>query len=259
MSKTDVLLTNRHFAELNPIIMGAERCNGGHRFGPAVRGYTLLHYVVSGRGVFCNEQGRYPVKAGEVFRILPGEVTVYQADEEDPWNYRWIGFDGSLATRFAELPPVFALPPEAAASFSLEDADDGVAEYRIAAKLFRLYAELFSMGGKKSNYVRRVQDYIAASYMTRLRVEEIAAYMHLDRRYLSRIFREKLGQSIQEYILSVRMEEAAKLLTQGLRVGEVAERCGYSDAFLFSKLFKKQFGISPMHWKKQQTEEKNRQ
>lgn len=257
MKKVDILLTNRHLKDLNPIIIGMEACESGHSFGPAVRNYTLLHYTVSGRGYFHTGGVTYPVGSGEVFRILPGEVTVYRADERDPWCYRWIGFDGELAAPFATLPPVFSLPAGAVHCFSLEDSD-GAPEYRIAAKLFRLYAELFGSTPQKGNYVRRVQDYVEASYMLKIQVEEIAAQMHLDRRYLSRLFQQKTGQTIQDYIISVRMAEAVRCLSEGLSVGESAERCGYSDMFLFSKMFKRRFGVSPANWKKLQTETKNR-
>ncbi len=250
MNQTEVLLTNRHLHDLNPIVMGSEQCESGHRFGPAVRSYTLLHYVVSGKGYFQAGGMTYEVSAGDLFRILPGEVTVYWADQECPWYYRWVGFDGALSARFAALPPVLTLSAGAARFFALEDSD-GSPEYRVAAKLFRLYDELFGETPKKGNYVRQVQDYVDASYMTDLRVENIAAQLHLNRRYLSRLFRQKTGQTIQNYILSVRMAEAVRCLSEGLSVGESAERCGYADVFLFSKMFKRQFGISPAHWKKE--------
>ena len=51
MRMTTLMLTNRHLRDLNPILAGAENCEPGHAFGPAVRNYTLLHYVASGRGV----------------------------------------------------------------------------------------------------------------------------------------------------------------------------------------------------------------
>lgn len=256
MRKIDLFLTNRHLNDLNPIVVGAEDCEPGHRFGPAVRNYTLLHYVANGKGIFQSGGTTYPVKAGEVFRILPGEVTVYQADWKEPWSYRWVGFDGGLSGRFASLPPVFAVSAGLAHCFSMEDSE-GTPEYRVASKLFRLYAELFDSAPQKINYVRRVQDYVEASYMLKIRVEEIAEQMHLDRRYLSRLFREKTGQTVQDYLISVRMAEAMRCLSQDFSVAETAERCGYSDVFLFSKMFKRRFGISPANWKKNQIEKKN--
>ncbi len=253
----EYILTNRNLHDLNPLLLGWETCRSGHSFGPAVRNYTLLHYVVSGKGTFQTGGKVYSVGRGEVFRILPGEVTIYRADANDPWEYHWLAFDGLLSEKFATLPPVFAVSEEAARCFDMED--DNAIEFRVASNLFRLYAEIFGPTSHNGHYVRRVRDYIKASYMRDVRVEEIAANLHLDRRYLSRIFRQKMGQTIQKYLLSVRMTEAQNCLLAGLSVGETAERCGYKDAFLFSKMFKKHFGISPANWKKQSESEKNGQ
>ena len=70
--KSDVLLINRHFAELNPVIVGQEVCAPGHRFGPSVRKYVLLHCVLSGKGTYTCGGVTYPVATGQIFRILPG-------------------------------------------------------------------------------------------------------------------------------------------------------------------------------------------
>ena len=61
--KQDLVLSNLHLRDLNPRICGREACAPGHTFGPAVREYHLLHYVVRGTGVFrraqavCKEKG----------------------------------------------------------------------------------------------------------------------------------------------------------------------------------------------------------
>ena len=141
MHITRWLLTDRHLQDLNPLIAGEQACPPGHSFGPNVRNYTLLHYVITGRGTFYARNQAFPVGPGQVFLILPGEVTTYQADENDPWQYRWIGFNGSLAHRFSALPPVFALPWELFDGMFPGDVNN--AEYLLAGGLFRLYARLF--------------------------------------------------------------------------------------------------------------------
>lgn len=240
---------NRYFADLNPLSAGEEQCRAHHRFGPAIRHYTLIHFVLSGKGVFETDGKRYEVHAGEAFLILPGKVTVYEADGNDPWAYRWIGFDGNLSGKFAELPPVFRVSELTVGTFA--PAENTVAEYRFASALFGLYAELFAGSGSGGHhYVRRVSDYVRASYMRQnLRVEDIAALLNLDRRYLSRIFKQKTGESIQDYLISVRMEEAKRCLLRGTSVKETANLCGYADPFLFSKMFRRRVGVSPTEWK----------
>ena len=103
----DIGLVNRGFRDLNPVIIGEESCEGGHKFGPSIRPYTLIHFVKSGMGYFTRGGVTYMVRAGEAFLICPDEITVYMADENDPWEYQWVGFDGELTARFRTLPAVF--------------------------------------------------------------------------------------------------------------------------------------------------------
>lgn len=89
-------LSNCALTPVNPVNVGFEHCRPRHAFGPAVRSYWLLHYIVSGCGVFRSGGKEYAVSAGECFVIHPGEVTRYEADRADPWHYIWIGFTAAF-------------------------------------------------------------------------------------------------------------------------------------------------------------------
>ncbi len=246
------LLVNRNFRELNPILVGEEHCTSGHSFGPAVRKYTLIHYVISGCGSYMVGEHTYAVHPGEAFIILPDEVTVYTADEFDPWFYRWIAFDGELSKHFANAPRVISPSPRIFESIGEAITNvSSMREYRLCATLFELYADVFSGRSESHHYVRRVQDFVCASYMQDISVERIAESMNLDRRYLSRIFKERSGQTIQNYIISVRLEAARERLLEGATVSEAALLCGYGDECNFSKMFKLRYGISPGRWRQQ--------
>ena len=242
-----ILITNRKLSDLNPLIAGEEICHPGHRFGPAVRRYTLIHYVVKGKGMFYSRDQAFPVRAGQAFLILPDETTTYEADKDDPWHYRWIGFDGRLSADFAGLPPVFSMSESLIPSAFHPPQDSPVLEYQLTGLLFQLYAELFS--GGKNSHIRKVESYIQAAYMHNIRVEDIARLLNLDRRYLSRLFRENTGQSIQEYLISVRMKETSHCLRRGCSVQEAAALCGYEDLSCFSRMFKRYYAVSPGRWK----------
>ena len=245
----DIALVNRGFKDLNPRVLGEEQCVAAHRYGPAIRPYTLIHFVIKGCGTYEKGGVEYQVHAGEAFIILPGEVTVYHASETDPWHYQWIGFDGSLSTRFAELPPVIRYAQNWAGEMLQCDENDGMLEYKTTALLFGMYGEFFASQKHSNHYVRRVKNYIQAMYMQQVRVERIAQIMNLDRRYLSRLFKEKTGQSIQDYLISVRIEAAQKHLKNGASVAEAAQLCGYDDVCNFSKMFKRLTGLSPGQWR----------
>ena len=70
-----------------------------------------------------------------------------------------------------------------------------------------------------------------------------------DRRFRD-LFRQQFGTTPNQYITTKKVEHAKKLLSAGgISVTEVSERCGFSDVFYFSKVFKQMTGVSPSAWK----------
>ena len=250
MQAQNLFLTNRQLRDLNPLIAGEQVCDPGHSIRSTIRKYNLIHYVYRGKGTLHIRGEVYTVLPGQAFLLRPGERASYAADEQDPWHYCWIGFDGSLALGFSELPPVFDLPQAVFADFSQLAQDPSVTEYRLAAKLLQIYALLFSGNTSSNRHVRQVENYIRLSYMHPIRVENIANQLNLDRRYLSRLFKKETGVSIQEYLLTVRLKEADHYLRQGYSVKESAFLAGYEDVSNFSKMYKRHYGQSPAHRRK---------
>lgn len=246
----DFIFENKHFSDLNPINCGFERCKPRHKFGPAIRDYYLIHYVVKGQGLFQTAGREYTVRPGMIFIINRGERTFYQADGQNPWEYIWIGFDGALSEAFGQLPPVVQL--SSSLFFEMREArhlQNTKAEF-LTAKLFMLYSALFESQEASISYAKQVADFIENNYMKRIYIEEIARNLKIDRRYLSKLFRAEYGVSLQQYIIDLKMRKASELLLGGYQVKEVADMVGYEDAFNFSKIFKKNTGFTPSGFKR---------
>ena len=69
----------------------------GHRYGPAVRSYYLIHFILAGKGTFQANQHTYHLHAGQGFLIEPDYQTTYESDADEPWTYIWVAFNGSRA------------------------------------------------------------------------------------------------------------------------------------------------------------------
>jgi len=77
----------------------------------------------------------------------------------------------------------------------------------------------------------------------------IAARYRMHPGYLSRLFKQEMGETLSEYLLRTKMERAADLLKQGqYKVGEIAAMVGYSAPSYFSIMFKKHTGYSPREY-----------
>ena len=88
---------DERFVDLNLYQYGWEQTEPLHSYGPYARNHYLFHYVISGKGLLLANGQEYAIEGGHGFLITPGEVTTYRADEQDPWEYTWIEFDGLRA------------------------------------------------------------------------------------------------------------------------------------------------------------------
>ena len=88
--------------------------------------------------------------------------------------------------------------------------------------------------------------YINLHYSEPLCIDEMARQFHLHPIYYGSLFRESMGMTFKQYLISVRLNYAENMLKSGeYSIGEVALQCGFSDIFYFSKLFKEKKGIPP--------------
>lgn len=76
---------------------GCSKTEPLHSFGPALKPNYVIHFVLNGKGRFSIGGQKYELESGSGFLIPPGELAFYQADEQEPWTYIWVGFTGNKA------------------------------------------------------------------------------------------------------------------------------------------------------------------
>ena len=250
---------------LNLATCGGEQCAPGHQYGPAVRSYYLIHFVVSGRGEYLCGGRRHALSAGQGFLILPGAVTTYRADEEDPWHYLWVGYQGgdsgfltALSGLSAEQ-PVFTLPETQAAQTLLSGMQEDMRTLRMGevSALGRLMELLALIGQTRTpprpqegdsvaqEYFRRAAWYIEGNLSQGVQVQDVASFVGLCRSQLFRVFREVARVSPQEWIQRARVRRAEELLASPLTLAEVASSVGFSGESRMSAAFRRYTGLSP--------------
>ena len=188
-----------------------------------------------------------------MFVIPPFVETYYEADEVNPWNYIWIGFEANENV-IKDLPPVIKCPEAFdvfnAMKIKSEIFSGGRATYLIA-RIWDLLTLISDKSGERIDYVEKALDFIHSEYMHGITVEEISDKLKLDRTYFSTLFKRKIGVSPKKYLSDYRMNVAASLITENrTSVSVAAFSAGYSDVFNFSKMFKKHFGVSPKNYVK---------
>lgn len=98
----------------------------------------------------------------------------------------------------------------------------------------------------KSNVVKIILEYFDNNYMKNISLDDMSKNMYISSVYISKVFKEKTGESPINYLINLRLEKAKDLLiSTESPVKTIAQAVGYSDAYYFSKLFKKYYGNSP--------------
>ena len=104
---------------------------------------------------------------------------------------------------------------------------------------------------KTQNAVARVLPYVHANYMHTLSLSEVAEKMHFSAAYLSRCFHESMGVTFSQYVRNLRMELAARLLSNtDADVTDVCYEVGFSSPASFSNDFKKHFDMTPSEYRR---------
>ena len=253
-----VLLENIKLHDINPLFCGEERCppNLGPDF--ISPNYYLIHYVISGTGIYYTPSENFKVTGGQIFVIYPNETVKYTADDRDPWHYYWVAFEASLDLSNILNSYVFTAPEIYQVFHAIVNSPNYISKspnFYICGKIFEMISlldkQLYSEKNNTHQYVRMTLNFIETHYQHDLRVDMLAESLNLDRAYFSRIFKKFTAKTPQQYIVDFRLDKAAEMLArQDLAPGEVARQVGYKDVTNFSRMFSRRFGMPPTMYRK---------
>jgi len=239
-----------HLPHITPLMGGIQQCDKGYSYGPVMRRYYIIEYVLDGCGEYIVNGHSYTAKKGDAFMIRPYETHLLRADNETPWEYVWIGFstDLELPRAFADNYVIDAKAAEdiftaLAKNYSKYTVSDfAVAVYGIFARLYALQAAVSS---DSTDPIDTAISVIRKEYAS-ITVNELSQRLFMNRSYFGARFKKKTGVSPKQYIDEVRLSSAAMMMTElGYTATQAALACGYSDAMSFSRMYKKHFGKPP--------------
>lgn len=106
--------------------------------------------------------------------------------------------------------------------------------------------ETDKLDNEASNFiVNNAIKYIEQNYPHKISLSEVAEKTYVSQWHLSKLLNRHLGQNFSEILNNIRIKEAQKLLRDpSLRIGDIAEKVGFVDMAHFSRVFKKNIGIS---------------
>ena len=258
------------FKEFHLCFCGFAQCEPLHSYGPASRPNYIIHYIMDGKGIYQVGEKKYKLSKGQGFLIEPEELTFYQADQEEPWSYLWVGVGGTGAKKFIQdiglnsQQRIFRCADGEKLNEIVMDmmkhTRSTVSDlYYLQGKLYELFSVLAADAvieelmeeNKENRYIQEAVTYIRNHYAAGLTVEELAGYLGVNRSYLYTLFKNKLQLSPKEFLTKFRISRAREqLILTEESVENIAVACGYHSTLVFTKNFKQEAGMTPTEFRK---------
>ncbi|AYW50953.1 AraC family transcriptional regulator [Tetragenococcus halophilus] len=261
----------KNYEDLYFSFCGFSKTQPKHSFGPAIRDTYLIHIVLEGKGYYSIEKQNYYLKSGQGFVIPPGIPTFYQADNEEPWSYVWMGIGGNKIVYYLEKLGIDSRK----LSFDIKNIEDFksivfqclayekdnlINEITLQKQAYN-FIELLSKSitshkhfvstRKMNSYVSKSLEMISKYAQYNISVGSIAQKLSIDPSYLSRLFTADIGVPIKKYINEIRITTSNDLLTStDYSISQISEMVGFSSTQAYSKAFKQFNGVSPSIYRK---------
>ncbi len=227
--------------------------------------YSKLYYVEEGE-IVVQIYGQ-TVKAGPGDLMLIPEKTVHSCwlPEDGYAKKCWCHFSlkneaGKFFERFV-LEPVLHVPNRAAVkklfrqmfhSENLPTPQKELAATNAICSLVQYYFEHTNVIVREvaSDRIKQVIDFIEQHYAENLTLEQLAQVAGYSTTHLSKRFHEVTGMPPIRYLSHVRIENAKHMLQYSDDpIGQIMEKCGFTDPAYFSRIIKKTLGFSPQSYR----------
>ena len=232
--------------------------------------YQLI-YIFAGKAHFFFGQKEEIVTAGHMVLYRPKEPQKYIYYLEDHTEVYWIHFTGGNVKNLIRSYGIADNQKIFCCGSSLEYQT----HFRVMIEELQLcrddYPEMlemhlrqiFIMLHRHQNSDSKVENSMLAEEMDKamlyfnkhycddICIEEYASSIHMSTSWFIRNFKQYTGQTPMQYILSIRIINAENLLeTTDYNLTEISRIIGYDNPLYFSRIFKKQKGISPSEYRK---------
>ncbi|MYL29268.1 helix-turn-helix domain-containing protein [Halobacillus litoralis] len=229
------------------------------------RGKYIFQYTTAGKGAIDIEGTTYELTPGQAFIVnIPGDYRYYLPDHSDKWEFMFLTLYGNVVESYwnqiqENVGAILHMPPDAPPVSYVHQLLTSAANKEIAnAHQASGYAYQFTMelfhycSTLEKGLVQWPDAIIAASmyaknhYTEEISPDDMAEASGMSRYHFTRQFKAATGQTPIQYLTSIRINKAKELLANTkYSAEEIAVLAGYKNANYFTKVFKKQAGITP--------------
>ena len=231
--------------------------------------YQLL-YLASGRAEFVIGGKAHQLTAGHMVLFRPDQPQHYRYHGKDHTEMYWVHFTGNQveeileSSGFTSRDCIFFAGADPALP---QLFDHMIHELQTRRANFQTMLELYlrqllllsrrvaptptSLTSALHRQVEQVQRYFAQNYSSPINIREYAAGQNVSISWFLRCFKQVTGQTPMQYILSTRITNAITLMRDtDWNLTQIAAAVGYDNPLYFSRLFRKQKGMSPSDYRR---------
>lgn len=242
-----------------------------------------ISLVISGYGTFCTNDQSYKVKQGDIYLNVPGEFHSGKADASEPFRYFYLGFDFNEKSLHNDLlckikqafdRVVYPIARDTIGmeypfvkffSEIIENNECSKEMMKMFLKQIVIMAYRSFSGNSSTPYlpenerdegnkiVYKVIHYLENNIEGIQNLPLIAEKLGYSYFYISHLFANKTGRSLQEYYNQIRFEKAKDFIQKDqMSFTQIAEKLNYGSIHSFSRAFKRMAGYSPSEFKRLQ-------
>lgn len=232
----------------------------------------IIQYVHQGRGWAEIKQKHYTLHAGSVLIIPPQTAHAYGCDPDHPWKNYWTHFRGRQSTHYLKLlsitrdKPVLHLQPDHELSILFENLRTLYLEghsmkhlvrgstllTQILSRLYTLQQTSETRHPTPLNAIETTIQFMQENLNRPISLEALANIACLSRSHYHSLFKQEIGNSPIDYFNQLKIKSACHQLQSTQKsLDIIASEYGFSNAFYFSRIFKKVMGMPPSHYRKQ--------
>jgi AraC-like DNA-binding protein len=211
--------------------------------------FSRLYYVIDGEAYYEEGGQRIRLKKGYLY-LTPVKIpcTLYDNPEDRLLHTYAHITTVPVITRLMEIPVEESTVLSDAVTLWRKHVHTRSHE-ELLPILQLILSSLEEKSPPSDTVARQARRYIDAMEDFSFRMDELCRAIGYSREYVSRSFTAEYGESPKQYFDRRRMNAGIAQLSDGAKIGEIAESLGYANLYSFSKAFKRHFGLSPEHYR----------
>lgn len=218
-----------------------------------------MHLVVKGSGAVHVFGDKYEVSEGDLFFSFP--AFEYSLESGEDFEYMYISCFGARINKITDKLGVnrknFVFKGNRSLISLWKDSIlENKTTFNLRCEGILLYSfskiaeEEQEFNGDGAQNAMLIKKHIDENFSDKnLSLEILGEKFSYSGKYISKLFKDEFNVGISQYINMLRVHKARTLIEQGFTsVKDIASRCGFSDQFYFSRVFKEKTGVSPKEY-----------